>query len=344
MLLEKLTASVSWRFALSSISIYIALLCVPILLIPAPLPLPIQNTTKGTTGGTTEVRETFDVTTDDEKEEHCSMKISKDDKDKVQNKDQDSNSNIDPKITLLQALMTKQIITLALAYCLFLIAALGIFGHLAAFYTIAFSSSEAAMIVSIVGIAQIIGRPLFGLLADRLFGNRLTLAFCSLHVGLSLLCWTSSGTSLEIGILWALNFGISFGGYWAVVAGAVHENMPDEYFAKGFGIIVVVAGLPGTMFSSSIFGYLKETTGTYMTPSILSASLLLVGTVVVLVGGDVGCQCCTKSTTSPNKVMQVENEILTVVQATACESESLCEDDEISVAVHFSNDVEKQGV
>ena len=342
MLLEKLTASVSWRFALSSISIYIALLCVPILLIPAPLPLPIQNTTKGTTRGKTEVDKTCDVTTDDEKEEHCSMKISKDDKDKDQNKDQDG--NIDPKITLLQALMTKQIITLALAYCLFLIAALGIFGHLAAFYTIAFSSSEAAMIVSIVGIAQIIGRPLFGLLADRLFGNRLTLAFCSLHVGLSLLCWTSSGTSLEIGILWALNFGISFGGYWAVVAGAVHENMPDEYFAKGFGIIVVVAGLPGTMFSSSIFGYLKETTGTYMTPSILSASLLLVGTVVVLVGGDVGCQCCTKSTTSPNKVMQVENEILTVVQATACESESLCEDDEISVAVHFSNDVEKQGV
>ena len=301
LLLENLTASNGWQFALSSIAKYVPLLCLPILLIPAPLQN--QNTTEVQTLEQT-LEKKF-VTADDEKQKHCSIKISKNDKNEGDGK-VGTNTK---KTTLLQALLTKQIITLAIAYCLFLIAALGIFGHLAAMYQDAgLSSQEAALIVSMVGVAQIIGRPFFGLLADRLLGNRLTLAFCSLHVGISLVCWTYTGTSVEVGIVWALNFGISYGGFWAVMAGAVHENMPDEFFAKAFGILGATVGLPGYIFSSSIFGSLKDITGSYMVPSILGAILLLVSSVVVLL------------VKSPKKHVDVD-EILIVVKATrtACD-------------------------
>ena len=64
---------------------------------------------------------------------------------------------------LMDAILTRGVAALSLAQTLAMFATLGVFGHLAPFYTDAgLTTSQAALVVSAVGCAQIIGRPLAG--------------------------------------------------------------------------------------------------------------------------------------------------------------------------------------
>ena len=81
--------------------------------------------------------------------------------------------------------------------------------------------------------------------------------------------------------MFAINFGFSFGAWWAVWPGAMYEQLGSIHFAKGYGIMIVMTGLPGTLLSASMFGFLRDLTGSYKVPSLGASGLLLSGALVV---------------------------------------------------------------
>ena len=121
------------------------------------------------------------------------------------------------------------------------------------------SPSEASFAVGLSGLAQIGGRIVGGIFADQCIGRRNSVVALCLAMSATIGMWNFC-TTLETISLLATSFGFFLAAYYTAFAGMVHDHS-GENFAEVYGIITSTAALPGTLFSSPLYGMSVDQTG-----------------------------------------------------------------------------------
>ena len=264
-MMTALIQEMEWRRTLQNMSIFVVALCLPILFMPSVAP--VASTSETVEDCKEDVTKVVAVVVAEKSDLETGQA-----KEAVRVK----------RISLMDAILTRGCVVLGVAQLLLSLSVLGVFGHLSPFYTDdGLTASQASLVVSLVGIAQIIGRPLGGLVADRWLGSRKTLILVALHLSVTMALWTHSSFSFGTAVAFAMNFGISFGAWWPIWAGAIYEQVGSVHFAKAYAVTMLLAALPGCMFSASMFGLLCDITGSYKVSAYGASGVLL--SVVVLI-------------------------------------------------------------
>lgn len=139
------------------------------------------------------------------------------------------------------------------------------------------SESDSAFLVSVIGIANTIGRILFGWMADRPWVNRLmlyntALVICGVATALSPL-----NDSKEYLIGYAAIFGAFIGVYVGLTSVVLVDLLGIDRLTNAFGLLLMFQGV-STLIGPPIAGWLYDGTGSY------NISFYVAGTVVAFSG------------------------------------------------------------
>lgn len=136
----------------------------------------------------------------------------------------------------------------------------------------------AATMMSVVGIASIVGRLAMGPLSDKI-GTKADAALCCSFVIASLVLLTLKSEPL----MWlaAVFYGMGSGGTAPLISAITGEHFGTENLATMTGAILIGANLGGAL-GPWMGGYLFDVTRSYLLPLLLSAVLTAAGLVIVL--------------------------------------------------------------
>jgi MFS family permease len=182
--------------------------------------------------------------------------------------------------TLRQALRTREFALLCILYFSFLFCLIAISVHLVIHATgLGVPATKAALTLSLIGGACIVGMNVMGNLADR-FGNRIALGISYSIMGLSLLWLVLSGSEGSI-FLFSIAFGFAYGGMQVLFSPLVAEL----FGTRSHGVILAAAALAGSIGAALgpiVAGYVFDALGSYTVAFILCAMLALTGLVSTL--------------------------------------------------------------
>jgi predicted MFS family arabinose efflux permease len=160
------------------------------------------------------------------------------------------------------------------AACLFFI-----FTHLVAHITdMGFSAGQAAVILSLIGLAAIPGRLLMGIASDRL-GRKLAVIICTLLLAGSIawLVWARDLWSLY---LFALVFGFSQSGFGSSGAVLVSDTFGLGKIGAIFGLLEIGFGI-GAALGPAIGGIIFDINQSYSIAFLLGTVAMLIATLLV---------------------------------------------------------------
>lgn len=142
------------------------------------------------------------------------------------------------------------------------------------------SAMTAAMCVSIMTLANMLGRIGFGFIYDRLKGwNSLILV---LVINAASMCMLTVAESLSYFILCICLVGFSFGGLLVVFAPIVKTVFGTKFYNRNYGLIFIGYGI-GAFVGPKISASFYDSTGSYVAGYIGSALLALFATALVFV-------------------------------------------------------------
>ncbi|XP_064615167.1 uncharacterized protein LOC135479278 [Liolophura sinensis] len=138
-------------------------------------------------------------------------------------------------------------------------------------------STDAAFLISVIGIANTFGRIVFGWLSDRQSVNRLhlyncALTICGLWTALSPLCTTYPWL-----IAYAASFGLFIGVYVSLTSVVLVDLLGLEKLTNSFGLLLLFQGV-ATLIGPPIAGWIYDGTGSY------DISFIAEGTMIALSG------------------------------------------------------------
>ncbi len=144
---------------------------------------------------------------------------------------------------------------------------------------IGMSPTSAANILAIIGVTGIIGRIVFGRLAD-VIGMKPVLIFSFFLMSAGFLWLTFAGEAWMV-YSFAVIFGLSYG---------VFESLQSPILADLFGLsslgtimgVVHAFGSIGLMLGPVVGGYIFDVSGSYQVASLISASVALVSLICVV--------------------------------------------------------------
>ncbi|XP_033759355.1 LOW QUALITY PROTEIN: monocarboxylate transporter 7-like [Pecten maximus] len=139
------------------------------------------------------------------------------------------------------------------------------------------SKTDAALLVSVIGIANTIGRVVFGWMADQKWVNRLmlyntALTICGVATALSPL-----HNSFEFLLCYAAVFGAFIGVYVGLTSVVLVDLLGLDKLTSSFGLLLMFQGV-ATLIGPPIAGWLYDATGSY------DVSFQLCGSIVALSG------------------------------------------------------------
>ena len=138
---------------------------------------------------------------------------------------------------------------------------------------------QAAMTISVIGIAGFVGRLLLGPISDRL-GRKLALGLCLFFQALAFLGFVGSTGLISLYAAAAV-FGFSYGGATTLFPAIVGDFFGRLAVGAIVGFIFSLAGSTAA-FGPVIAGYLHSTTGHYDTAFLLSAALNIAGLLLLV--------------------------------------------------------------
>jgi MFS family permease len=185
-------------------------------------------------------------------------------------------------LTFLEFMATRNAVLVGLSYCSFCMAMLGGFGHLSAqVQSLGMSSDTGAIVVSVAGFTGMVSRPFGGLLADRCCGNRPLLVAASVLTSVLFLLWNMCVTPASA-IFFGATFGSMFNLYYTVLAGLLWEIGGARHFNELYSVLNGLFGLPGCLFSSSLFGLAFSYHGNYWIGGFGGSALMLLAAIFPL--------------------------------------------------------------
>ena len=161
------------------------------------------------------------------------------------------------------------------AACLFLI-----FTHLVPHITdIGFSAGQAAVVLSLIGVASILGRLLMGIVSDRL-GRKLALIICTLLQSGAIvwLVWAQDLWSLY---LFALVFGFFYSGFGTSGAALISDTFGLNKIGVIFGLLEISFGI-GAAIGPAFGGIIFDVRHSYSLAFLIGAVAMLVVTLLIV--------------------------------------------------------------
>lgn len=160
------------------------------------------------------------------------------------------------------------------AACLFLI-----FTHLVPHVTdIGFSAGQAAVVLSLIGVASIPGRLLMGIVSDRL-GRKLAPIICTLLQSGAIvwLVWAQDLWSLY---LFALIFGFVYSGFGISGAALISDTFGLSKIGTIFGLLEISFGI-GAAIGSAFGGIIFDVSHSYSIAFLIGVGAMLVATLLI---------------------------------------------------------------
>jgi MFS family permease len=171
--------------------------------------------------------------------------------------------------------------TIQIPFAAALVAQVGFITHQIAFLSPMIGAAAAGLCVSLVGLAAVAGRFALGLMADR--GDARVAAALNALVqvaGFALLLWAPSATALYAG---CLLFGLGVGSVVSLPGLLVGRDFPAARFA-GVISLVTATNQVAFAFAPTLFGVLRDRTGSYTAALVLCIGLDLLAAAVVVAG------------------------------------------------------------
>jgi MFS family permease len=183
-------------------------------------------------------------------------------------------------LTLRQAVRTKQFASVCLLYFSFLFCLVAITVHIVIHAIgLGIPATHAAMILSLIGGACIVGMNVMGNIADR-FSNKIALGISYSLMGLSLV-WLMPSHSEWSFYLFSILFGFAYGGMQVLFSPLVAEL----FGTRSHGVILgtgALVGSVGAAIGPIVAGYIFDSLGSYTVAFIICAVLAFTGLVSTL--------------------------------------------------------------
>jgi len=183
-------------------------------------------------------------------------------------------------LTLRQAVCTKQFASVCLLYFSFLFCLVAITVHIVIHAIgLGIPATHAAMILSLIGGACIVGMNVMGNIADR-FSNKIALGISYSLMGLSLV-WLMPSHSEWSFYLFSILFGFAYGGMQVLFSPLVAEL----FGTRSHGVILgtgALVGSVGAAIGPIVAGYIFDSLGSYTVAFIICAMLAFTGLVSTL--------------------------------------------------------------
>jgi MFS family permease len=178
-------------------------------------------------------------------------------------------------LTLRQAIRTRQFALLCMLYFSFLFCLITITVHIVIHVTgLNIPATNAALTLSLIGGACIVGMNVMGNIADR-FGNKIALGVSYLLMGWSLV-WLIPSDSEWSFYLFSIVFGFAYGGMQVLFSPLV----ADLFGTRSHGVILAAGALVGSIGAAIgpiVAGYLFDALGSYTIAFIICAMLAFTG-------------------------------------------------------------------
>ncbi|CAL1531968.1 unnamed protein product [Lymnaea stagnalis] len=139
-------------------------------------------------------------------------------------------------------------------------------------------ADKAALLLSVIGIANTAGRVIFGFLSDRSWVNRLMLYNTALTI-----CGVATAFSPIVGgdygllVAYAAIFGVFIGVYVSLTSVVLVDLLGLEYLTNSFGLLLLFQGA-ATFVGPPIAGWMCDWTGSY------DISFIVMGILIALSG------------------------------------------------------------
>lgn len=178
-------------------------------------------------------------------------------------------------LTLRQAIRTRQFALLCLLYFSFLFSLVSITVHIV-IHAIGqgIPPTRAALSLSLIGGACIVGMNVMGNIADR-FSNKIALGVSYSLMGLSLV-WLIPSHSEWSFYLFSMAFGFAYGGMQVLFSPLVAEL----FGTRSHGVILATGALVGSIGAAIgpiVAGYIFDSLGSYTIAFIICATLAFIG-------------------------------------------------------------------
>ena len=181
-------------------------------------------------------------------------------------------------LTLLEAIRTRSFYIILLIYLFFSSNIFFITTHLVPHVTdIGFSAMEAATVLSMVGVAAIVGRVLMGIVSDRI-GRRFAVIICALVQSVAVLwiIWAHDFWMLQ---LFAILFGFAYSGMSPSMAALISDTFGVGRIGTILGVLEIGFGL-GSAVGPAIGGYIFDVSGSYSMAFLLWTTAMLAAALV----------------------------------------------------------------
>jgi len=125
-----------------------------------------------------------------------------------------------------------------------------------------FDPEDAAYLLSVIGIANTVGRIILGWLSDRTWVNRLymyncCLVLCGLTMGLSVFCNTYTTQAIYCAV-----FGVTSGAYVGLTSVVLVDLLGLDKLTNAFGLLLLFQGI-ASVIGPPIIGILYDYMGNY---------------------------------------------------------------------------------
>jgi MFS family permease len=186
-----------------------------------------------------------------------------------------------PGSTLRAAMRTREF---ALLYAGMMLICVGVFVptvHLAAYATdLGYSDAQGVTLVSLIGLGSLLGRFTIGPLADQL-GRRASLVVMYFGLAAMFLLWWRSEGLYEVLVVFAIAFGVFYGGCVALFPTIVMDLYGPRAISAIIGWLYTGAGL-GTLLGPWLAGAAYDAFGSYEAPIVAGALLSFCAAAVTL--------------------------------------------------------------
>jgi MFS family permease len=149
-----------------------------------------------------------------------------------------------------------------------------------------FTAGEAAVVLSLIGVALMLGRVVLGVLSDRI-GRKRTATICALCMA-GMMLWLLWADELWMLYLFALVFGFAYGGMGPSMAALVGDTFGLQRIGAILGVLDVGFGT-GAAIGPAIGGLVFDTSNSYYPAFIYGiAAMLAVALLIGLIRREVG--------------------------------------------------------
>jgi MFS family permease len=144
-----------------------------------------------------------------------------------------------------------------------------------------FDRASAATVMSVFGLAIFAGRIVTGLLLDRFWAPLVTLPILCLP---ALSCWVLVGDaplSLPLAVAAAFLMGFASGAETDLIAYLAGRYFGMRSYGQIYGVLYMAFGLSAAI-SASLYGWVRDTTGSYDPMLLAAAGMFVAGAVLLL--------------------------------------------------------------